>query len=371
HHVDVRHVEGQIVVPTVPQQHVALGLRLLEDVAVVDTGVDAAAQCCVGLVLLALLDRGIEAVEAPERRVALHPLCLEVPVRHRMPNRHDALPGALERLGDRARRLALARTRPHGADGDDRNGGRQHRLARAEQHEVGAGRERLAGLVHHVLVAHVRVAEDDVVDALVLDQLRELALVVDRDPVRVALAGEAGWIPPIVDERDLCRGEGDDLVAAVAAVSDVEVVEVAPGGSPDEDTTRHGRGPFRGSEGLIRGSTSPARARREPSEARSSGTNLPGTAGFRHQPLCDGSSTHPDAPTRPNGRAKWLTATIQPSARACTTRRTRDRHASSASTSWFEGWSGLEIWIGVCRRSPVNSIDRSPSWSTAARWPGV
>jgi len=60
-------------------------------------------------------------------------------------------------------------------------------------------------------VAHVRVAEDDIVDPLVLDQLRELALVVDRDPVRVALAGEAGRVPPIVDERDLRRGERDDL----------------------------------------------------------------------------------------------------------------------------------------------------------------
>ena len=61
----------------------------------------------------------------------------------------------------------------------------------------------------------------------------------------------------------------------------------------------------------MRGRSSPAGARRDPGEARSSQKNLPGTDGFRHQPFGDGSSTHPDAPTRPNGRAKWLTATIQ------------------------------------------------------------
>ena len=59
----------------------------------------------------------------------------------------------------------------------------------------------------------------------------------------------------------------------------------------------------------MRGRSSPVHARRDPGEARSSGTNLPGLRGFRHQPFGGGSSTHPDGPTRPNGRAKWLTAT--------------------------------------------------------------
>jgi hypothetical protein len=71
-------------------------------------------------------------------------------------------------------------------------------------------------------VAHVRVAEDHVVDLELTDQPGELGLVVDLDPVGVPVAGQARRIHAFVDERDLRGRERDDLVAPVAAVGDVE-----------------------------------------------------------------------------------------------------------------------------------------------------
>ena len=193
----------------------------------------------VGLVLLALLDRGVVPVEVLERRVPLHPLRLEVPVGHRVPNGHDALAGFLQDLGDRPRRLGLARTRADGTDGDHGDSRLQHRRSRPQQHEVRAGGHDLAGLVHHVRVGDVRVAEDDVVDLLLLDQRSEHALVVNLDAVWVALTGQARRVHPVVDERDLGRGEGDDLDPGIVPIGDVEVVEVAPCGAHDEQSTLH------------------------------------------------------------------------------------------------------------------------------------
>src|SRR6185503_14923217 len=92
------------------------------------------------------------------------------------------------------------------------------------------------------------------VDVLLADEARERALVVDRDAVRIAVAGELLRIGAVVDERDLRRGEGDDLVLGSAAVRHVEVVEVAACRAHDEDPSRHaGSFPERKREGLMRG----------------------------------------------------------------------------------------------------------------------
>jgi hypothetical protein len=80
----------------------------------------------------------------------------------------------LQRGGDRPRRLALPDAGPDGRDGHDRDRRLQHRRVGAEQHEVRAGREHLARLVHDVLVRDVGVREHDVVDPQVGDEPREL-----------------------------------------------------------------------------------------------------------------------------------------------------------------------------------------------------
>jgi hypothetical protein len=50
-------------------------------------------------------------------------------------------------------------------------------------------------------VGDVGVGEDDLVDVLLADEARERALVVDRDAVRITVAGELFRIGAVVDER--------------------------------------------------------------------------------------------------------------------------------------------------------------------------
>jgi hypothetical protein len=85
----------------------------------------------VRLVLLALLDRGVVALEVIERPVPLYALRLEVAVGHRVADGDHPFAGLPQRLRDRPGRLALARTRAYGADGDDGHGGVEHRVVRA------------------------------------------------------------------------------------------------------------------------------------------------------------------------------------------------------------------------------------------------
>src|SRR5262249_49762564 len=82
------------------------------------------------------------------------------------------------------------------------------------------------------------------------DEPREVGLMMDLDAVRVVRTRERGRVHTVVDERDLRGGERDDLGLGVVAIDGIEVVEVAAGGSHDQDATGHG-GPFR--EDVMRG----------------------------------------------------------------------------------------------------------------------
>ena len=93
--------------------------------------------------------------------------------------------------------------------------------------------------MHHVLVRHVGVREDDLVDVVLADQVGELGLRVDRNPLRVEVAGEERWIDAACDVRDLRRSERDDLVVVTPAIDDVEVVKVAAGGARDQNLRPH------------------------------------------------------------------------------------------------------------------------------------
>ena len=106
---------------------------------------------------------------------------------------------------------------------------------RRQQLEARARRERARRDVHHVLVGHVRVREDDLVHLVLADQVLELGLGADRDAVGVELAGEECRVDASRDVGDLRRSEGDDVVLVTAAVDDVEVVEVAAGRARDQN----------------------------------------------------------------------------------------------------------------------------------------
>ena len=182
--------ERRVVVAAVPHDHVRLLLGGLEDRRVVDAREDEVALGEMRLVLLALLDRAVGGLEILVALEALDDLFRQVAVRHRVAEHGDALAVLAEQLRDPARRLALARARAHGADRDDRLRGRDHRVVRRQEPEARAGGERARRDVHHVLVRHVRVGEDDLVDLVLADQLLELGLRADRDAVGIELAGE-------------------------------------------------------------------------------------------------------------------------------------------------------------------------------------
>jgi hypothetical protein len=90
-----------------------------------------------------------------------------------------------------------------------------------------------------VVVGHVRVREHDLIDLVLADQVFELAFGMDRDALGVELTGEERRVDAPGDVRDLRRREGDHLVLLAAAKEDVEVVEVPPGRSCDENSRLH------------------------------------------------------------------------------------------------------------------------------------
>jgi len=96
--------------------------------------------------------------------------------------------------------------------------------------------------VHHELVGHVAVGENDPVDLLAGEDSLELGLRHDVDAVGVERPGERRRVAPVIDPGDLGGRERDDLDAWVVSIDDVEVVEVAPRRAHDDNLRAvHGR----------------------------------------------------------------------------------------------------------------------------------
>ena len=226
----------QIVVPAVPQDDVRLRLRLPENLLVVHASVNHQPPVEVRLVLLPFFDGTLVAVEVGVGGEPLHPLGRQVAVGHRMADDDHLLPHLLEQVAHVAGGLALATAGAHGADGDDRLAALQHRRPAAHQTEIGPGRHHQRAAVHHVLVGHVGVGEHHLIHFPLADQRRQFRLRVDGNPVGVQFPGQFGGVSPPLDVGYLGGGEGDHLVGRVVAEIDVEVVEVAPGGSHDDDS---------------------------------------------------------------------------------------------------------------------------------------
>ncbi len=233
--VEIRLVEREVVVAAVPHDHVRLLLGPGEDVAVVDAGVHDHPELDGRLVLLALLGGRVGRVDVGERREALDAHRLEVAVRHRVPHERDPEPGVAEDPPDRPARLALAAARAHRGDGDHRPMRLEHRRVRSQQPEVGTGGEHRRRVVHDVGVGDVGVGEHHLVDVVVADDVGELGLRPDRDPVRVERPRQRRRVRPVVDPGDLGGRERDHPRRRVVAVDDVEVVEVTTSGSHDHD----------------------------------------------------------------------------------------------------------------------------------------
>ena len=139
----------------------------------------------------------------------------------------------------RARGLALAGAGAHGADGDHRLGGLDLGVARAHQAEIGAQGVHQRGLVHHVLVRHVGIGEDDLFGLVRANQVGQFLFGADRNSLGIEAARQFGGEDATLDIRDLRGGEGHHLVVLVAAKEGVEVVEVASSGPHDDRLDRH------------------------------------------------------------------------------------------------------------------------------------
>jgi hypothetical protein len=234
----VRPEEREVVVSAVPQDDVDLLLGPRRDPRVVNPRVDDVADRDVRLVFLALLDGAAGRVEVADRDEALDRLALEVAIGHRVADRRRRQPVRLQEPRQPSRGLGLARAGAHGADRDDRHLGRDHRPPRAEKREIGARGDGDGGLVHDMGVLDIAVGEHHLVDPVLPADAGEIVLRQDRNAVRVAAAGERGRIGPAGDARDLGGGERHHLEGRIVAKRDIEVMEVAPGGTHDDDSPR-------------------------------------------------------------------------------------------------------------------------------------
>ncbi len=187
------------------------------------------------LVLLALLDGGLVAVEVLVGGETLDALLHEVAVRHRVADDHDLQPLRIEQGGEVARGLALAGAGARGAGGNDGLRAPDHGRDGTEEHEVrrrppapgwpGASRTRGPRRCRRRRPGRSSGA-------------RRSSRAPSPGRCRSRPGRAARPAPADSDgdrSRDLGGREGDHLDAGVVAVDDVEVVEVAPRGAHDHD----------------------------------------------------------------------------------------------------------------------------------------
>ncbi len=187
-----------------------------------------------GLVFLHLLDGALVLLQVRQRGEPLDGLGGQVAVRHGVPDGHDLLAQRLQRGNHGPAGLALAAAGPDGAHRHHRLGRLDHGGVGADEPEVRALGEHARGLVHDHFVGHVAVSKDHLVDLVLVDELLQLALVVNGNPLRIQLPRQLPGILLAGDVRDLGGGEGDHLVLGVVAEAGVEVMKIAPGGAHDQ-----------------------------------------------------------------------------------------------------------------------------------------
>ncbi len=136
--VEIRLAEGEVVVPTIPEDDLRLFLGLLQDCPVVHPSVYHNPAVHVGLILLPLLDGAFMPVQVLEGGEPLDRLLLQVAVRHGVADHDDPSAPGLQQGSHPPGSLTLPRPRSDGADGYDRDLGLQHGLLWCKQDKVRA-----------------------------------------------------------------------------------------------------------------------------------------------------------------------------------------------------------------------------------------
>ena len=135
--MQVRTVERKIVIPAVPQNYIGLPLDLLEDLVIVDSGVNDGLVLEVGFILFPLLDGAVVPGQVLESGEPLDSLALQVAIGHRMAHYRDAQAPTFENGRHPSGKRALPDSGSHGADGDHGKPASQGGRARTQQAKVG------------------------------------------------------------------------------------------------------------------------------------------------------------------------------------------------------------------------------------------
>src|SRR5215207_6531664 len=75
-------------------------------------------------------------------------------------------------------------------------------------------------------MGHIAICEDDLFDAMLLNQVKQFFLRPDGDSAWVKLTSQFRRIDASFDVRDLSRSESHDLIILISAKERIEVVEV-------------------------------------------------------------------------------------------------------------------------------------------------
>jgi len=247
HDVQVGPQEREIVVAAIPYDDRAFPLGKGKYRGIIDTRVDDGTALDMGLVLLALLDSAMRQIEIRAGGEALHPLCLEITVGHRVAD-HRAAEAEFPELPDQpARHLRFAATGAHRGYRQHRSLGVEHRVARSEKGEIRTARQHPGGGVHGIEMTDVAVGKDHFIDGAFADQLLEKLLVDDGDPFGVERSCQRCREAARGDTGDLRRGKRHYLDLRFIAKYAQEIMKVAARRAHDRDTLlswRHVRSPL-------------------------------------------------------------------------------------------------------------------------------
>ena len=232
--VQVGLVEGQVVITTVPHNHIGFLLRLAHDRLIIHPGVDHVAAHDMWFIFLPLLDGAFVAVEIGQFGEALHPLGHQVAVGHRMADGGDLFARSLEQLHHPAGHLALAASGAHRTDCDHRFARFNHGALRAHQLKVGSGGIDPRCQRHHIVVGHVGVSEHRLLHTQITDQVFQFAFRIDLDPFRIEVAGQFGGIFSSVNIGNLGSGKSHHIIGLIIAVKRVEIMKIPTRRAKDE-----------------------------------------------------------------------------------------------------------------------------------------
>lgn len=242
HHdeVEIGPEEGGVIVAPVPEEDVRFLFGFPQDALVVDARIDDEALVEERLELLAFLDGAVVAVEILVAAETLADLPGEFPVRHGMSDRDRPLAQLPEQPHQKSGRLRFARSRANRRDGDDGSQRTEHCAGRGGGREMSARRVHPRSEGHDVLEGDVGVGKPGFFDPFRSNEILEFLFREDRDPFGVVGPRKLRRVGTSRNRRDLGGREGHDLNTRIVPEEDVEVVEVATGGSQDDDASaRH------------------------------------------------------------------------------------------------------------------------------------